>query len=309
MWLLLKWAEYATRVASRSLADLLAAVRKQLSPDLHQDVVLRFTAVLLLLHGATSEYAQVPVRILCGLMLAFPPTVRVPLLWWLLVVVLAATNVAEWSAIDNHKFLITYWTLACALSFMDASPEDALRTTARLLVGLAFGFAAVWKVLGGGYLDGSFFDFTLFTDSRLTRVAASIAGLRYSDVFAIGEAYRFMGSHASAGASIAIPDSAPLRLFAMTLSWTGLAIETAVGTVHLLGASGRLYAYRHSCLILFIASTYFLLPVMAFATTLAVLGFAQCRSADEDLKIGYLVLLAWMHLAMIPWQRLLLPSV
>jgi hypothetical protein len=288
---------------------VLLAIKQSVTGVSHHVVILRLTLVLLILYGATSVFVQVPLRIVCASMLIFPSLVAHSFLWWTVVVILVVGNGRDWYLIDNHKYLITYWAVACALTLEQRDGLAAVRIVARLLVGLVFAFACAWKVIGGGYLDGSFFEFTLLTDSRLQRVAATVSGAPLSEIIAVGEAYRFLGRYAGDGAAMSLPDTGTsLRFLALSLSWLGLFIEFCVAVSHLL-PNARLRIWRHVTLVAFIALTYFLLPVIAFAFVLTVLGFAQCSDDDNELKMGYLALLAWMQLSLIPWQRLFLKDV
>src|SRR5262245_52719796 len=78
---------------------------------------------------------------------------------WLAVALLTAARlVVEWPLPDNHIYLLAYWCLAVAIGLALPDPGATLARSSRLLVGLAFACAVVWKVgLSEDYRDGRFF--------------------------------------------------------------------------------------------------------------------------------------------------------
>ncbi len=54
---------------------------------------------------------------------------------------------------------------------------------------------------------------------------------------------------------------------------------------------------------LFIATTYFLLPVVGFAFVLALMGLAQCPAAYRWTRISWLAILILIQLSRIPWGK------
>ena len=277
--------------------DLRAAVRN--AP--HHDLTLRLTLVLLVLHAASSAFLAVPTRILCLLMLTLPALLRHAGLWWLLAGAIVIGNIDEWYSIDNHKYLITYWVLVCALTVRHGG---LLHTSARLLVGIAFTFAVFWKVIGGQFLDGSFFYFTSLTGPRLQPFTAALARVDLNQVTLAADSLGYLGAAGSETMSLPLPTFPSIWRAALWLSWTGLLVEATVAALHL-APSRLLYYPRHASIIVFVALTYFLLPVVGFAFTLAVLGMAQCREGDHRLRLWYVALICVIQLTVIPWRNLL----
>jgi hypothetical protein len=113
-----------------------------------------------------------------------------------------------------------------------------------------------------------------------------------------------MGAAPITQVDIPLRTSGVLGVLALALSWVTLAVEGVVAATHLIGSS-RMYAIRHTVLIVFIAGTYFLLPVIGFAFVLSILGFAETRESDRVRRLVYLVLFAFVHLTLIPWQGFL----
>ncbi len=271
-------------------------------------LTLKLALILALLYGASSSAVEVPVRILATVMLVFPTFLTQPALWWLLTVALVAGNARDWYTIDNHKYLITYWVLACTISLHVRERHQWLGGVARTLTVLVFGFAVLWKLVGGEYLNGSFLYYTFLTDSRLTRLSAAVTGTPFGELSLLPRAVEFLGDQGTVGTTLMLPTVPSLLTVALTLSWLTLAIEGAIGAVHVSGQT-RFYPVRHFSLMTFVALTYFLLPVTGFASILLLMGLAQCRADDTRMRFRYLLMLGVMQLTLIPWKNLLLAQV
>lgn len=289
------------------MVRLLEAALHRVEVESHYAVTLRLTLILVLLHGAASVLIEVPVRVLCGVLLVFPAALRAAHLWWILGIVVLLGNGVFWYSIDNHKYLIAYWTLACAMSLSvgnGVNRTEYLRRTARYLVGFVFAFATAWKMFGGEYFDGSFLYFTFLTDPRLWQATSLIAGLPVDDLRLVGEAVQFASFVPLVGTNLPLPRSDELYLFTLALSWLTLVGEGAVAATHLWSARG-VYVVRHTVLMFFVGLTYFLLPVVGFAFILTILGFAECEDDDRTGKLTYLLLLVVINMTLIEWQPLL----
>ncbi|UCC15053.1 MAG: hypothetical protein JSW21_03645, partial [Gammaproteobacteria bacterium] len=122
------------------------------------DLALRLTLLDLLLRPVGSWAIRPFILGLAAAALLRPRWLHQPLLW-LALAVLAGTRVAlDWPLADNHAYLLSYWCLAAALALMAQDAERPLAFNGRLLIGLVFLFACVWKfVVSDNYLDGTFF--------------------------------------------------------------------------------------------------------------------------------------------------------
>jgi hypothetical protein len=266
-------------------------------------MALRATLILLILYGATSSAAAVVIRMTAGLMLLCEPLLRNSWLWALLASAVAASNAMQWQLIDNHKYLITYWIVACIVA-THGTRRDYLAQTARRLTALVFLAATFWKLLAAQYLDGTFLYVTALNDSRLLRVAAIVAGVPLADLQATAAAVNAAGQSALEGVQIPLLESAVLWRVAIAMSWATVVGEGLVGVVHLV-RSDRLYSLRHLLLIGFILLTYLLLPVTPFAFVLGIMGLAQCQPDDKRMKMIYVLVLGFVQLTIFPWQSFL----
>ena len=263
-------------------------------------LTLRLTLVLALVYGASWSAVDMPTRLLATLLLVFPRVLLQPALWWLLTTLLAVGNAHDWYLVETHQYVLTYWVLACTLSLHVRDHQAWLGSVGRVLTLLIFGFAVLWKIVGGEFLSGSVVYYTLLTDPRWIPASATVGDLRFTDVSLIPSAVSFLGSQGSVGSALVLPTVPILFAIALALSWLALGCQGLVGAVHVTGGA-RLYKIRHLFLMMYVVLAYGWLPVVGFAAVLLLLGLAQCRSDDGRMRLRYVVLLFLVHLPMIPW--------
>lgn len=280
--------------AALGIRELLSQPRSQLT--------LRLTLLLLILHGATSWVLDVPLRILCGILILSPVLLMSSLLWLGVAGALIWVHAEDWFSIDNHKYLITYWGIVCALAVTSRTPDRVLSANGRILIGLCFTFAVAWKFLGGGFLDGSFLHYTLLKDSRIESIAVGVGGLDRIDLAQNRELMRTLRSLPADQLSIQLKSTDATRWAALGLSYWTLFIEGFVALAFLVRSQSRVGRLRDVALMTFIATTYFILPVTGFAFMLALLGFSQCEVEQSRTRIAYLFLFLAIQLTRVPWD-------
>lgn len=289
-------------------------------------MALRLTALLLLLYGSSDLWLDLPLQALCGALLLSPFLLRSFGAWALVCVLFWGFNASDWQWIDNHKYLMSYWALVCALCLLSRRPGELLAHNARWLIGLAFLFATAWKLLAGQYLDGSFLHHTFLADGRLSAAARWMGGVApellaqnrlYEDQLALNPAPGFYAQFAT---------TPLMRQVALISSWWTLLIEGLVALAFLVpprwgtgqgGGFQRLLGWfsatRDLWLLVFLMTTYLLLPVLGFAYLLAIMGFCQCAgprtgteltTTERRLRLGYLLLFVLLQLARLPWEDL-----
>ncbi len=190
---------------------------------------------------------------------------------WLALATLAALRVAlDWPLPDNHAYLLAWWCLAIGLALRTAEPDRDLAWGGRVLVGLVFTFAFLWKgVLSPDFVSGDFQRFAWLTDPRFELAALELGGLTMPEL----EANRaFLLGAAQAPDALHLPAAFRLWTWSATL-WT-LAAEAALALAFLIPT--RLAgAVRDALLLAFCAITYAFAPVAGFAWLLLSMGLAQ----------------------------------
>lgn len=278
------------------LHDLLAQPRHLL--------VLRFTALFLLLYGSSTVFLDIPLRVLCGLMLLSPTVLASQIMWVLICGIIWWVNATDWLWIDNHKILITYWCLVCALAVSAKDTDRVLAWNGRVLIGLTFLFAITWKILAGEYWDGSFLHYTFLADDRVESVATVIGGLSPNTLPQNRLLETLLKQFPQTIGSVTLITSSRLQAFTLAASYWTLLIEGSVAVAFLFNLIRLLSQFRDWLLIVFIATTYFLLPVLGFAYILIIMGFAQCDSRHTTVQVAYVVLFAFLQLSRLPWNSL-----
>jgi hypothetical protein len=271
------------------------------------DLALRLTLLDLLLAPIGDWRIRPLVLGLAGAGLLLPALLRRPALW-LALAVLAGVRVAlDWPLSDNHAYLLGYWCLAISLALWVDDSEQALRQSARLLIGFAFVFATLWKVgLSPDYLDGTFFRVTLLLDGRFEDATLLLGRVtpELLDEFRVALEQHLDGAMPGL---LGIPVEPPRfrQLAWLATLWT-TGIEAAVALVFLWPLGGRLARVRDGLLLLFCATTYLIAPVYGFAWLLLAMGAAQCEPERRTARVLYVAAFGLVLLYReIPWARLL----
>ena len=279
----------------------LLAVLDRLGGTQGVDFGLRFVLLLFVLSPTVVSdewFFRFPLRSLAILALVAPPLLRDPRLWSAIAALMLAKSVRNWWTQDNHLFLLTWFCCAVALSLRTREPDRDAAWNARMLLGIAFAFAALWKALvSGEFVDGTYFEYTFLTDARFAHVAA-IAGVP-ADVTRAD--LRAVATLAEPGgpASVVLRSGGWLGTMArLSALWT-CAVELAIAVTCLAPSASPLSRARHSVLWVFALTTYAAVPVEQFGWTLLCLGAVSASTERGAVRAAYLLValavLAWDH--------------
>ena len=149
------------------LRSVVARPWRQLSGIGSVDLALRLTLLDLLLRPIGVWQIRSVLLVLAGAGLLVPGWLRRPTLWFALAGFTAVRSISDWPLADNHAYLISYWCLAIGLSLIVRDTDGCLAFNGRLLIGLVFAFAVLWKLaLSPDFLDGTFLRVTMLQDPR-----------------------------------------------------------------------------------------------------------------------------------------------
>ena len=268
-------------------------------------LILQLTAVLILLHEIeTFAWMRIPERLLALAMLCAPRLMQSKGAWIALSSLLVVNNLWRWSLLVNHEYLTTYWVLACTLALYAPAPEKVLAWNARLLIGLCFALAAIWKFLAGEYIDGSFLHLTFLLDSRLALGAFLLGGLE-ADLLQQHRTLFDLLQTTGSVAPQALQSSPRMAVISLILSYWTIFIEAIAALSFLLPRPKILTRLRYAILLVFIFTTYTVIPVLAFGALLLIMGLAQCMQDCpywNSFYLGTLLLLpVWMPLPQAVW--------
>jgi hypothetical protein len=271
------------------------------------ELALRVLLLVLLLDTPLFWFQRVPLQIAAGLGLLLPALARDARFWAGVTLLTAWPLVWNWPFSDNHDYLRALAALAVTLSLGAGDSTAVLRTSARLLVGGTFFFAALWKLaLSPDFVSGTFFRVTLLADPRFHDLAVLAGGASWETLDAFDAALREFLAGRPEGWPGAFVEPAALRPLALALTGFTGAIEAAIAAAFLWP---RLARYRNALLIVFGASTFAFATVRGFGWLLMALGFAQCAADERRARIGYLATLFLIEIyRSVPWSRMLIDA-
>ena len=234
------------------------------------------TLIILLLHAPPRSSNLLGLLAVGGL--AVPRLARNRWYWVLVLGVFAASPIARpWLALDNHHWLQLYWVAAIALSRFFVAGDRALRYSARLLIGLSFTFAVVWKLLAPEFPTGAFFELRIASDHRLADVATAF-GLLEDDAYranrSVINAWRDPAGEPEPGAAAI---SEPVLRITPWLAWATIVIEATVAVTFLAPLRERVRWLRDASLLVFVAGTYPFAPVLGYGRLLLAMGAVQSQ--------------------------------
>ena len=271
-------------------------------------LALRFTLLSMLLRPIGPGLVRPCILGLAAAGLLLPGLLRHPSLWIALTFLTGLRVFFDWSLADNHAYLLCYWCLAVSIALCSRDPSGCLSLNGRLLIGLAFVFATLWKVgLSPDYLDGRFFRVTMLTDPRFSEFAQLAGGLsleQFEDLRA------FVKQHVDGQAldPSFLPAEPPrFILLAGCMTWWTVAIEGAIALTFLWPVGRGLSKMRDAILLTFCVTTYAVATVAGFGWLLLALGVAQCEPGRRKTQLAYLVVFVLiLFYREVPWVKQLL---
>ena len=272
-------------------------------------VALRLTLIWLLLRPMGPWYVRAPLLLLAMLGLVSGPWLRAPVVWLALAALVAARIVVEWPLPDNHIYLLAYWCLGVALALRSLNPATQLAHTGRLLLGVVFAFAVLWKaVLSPDFRDGRFFAVTLLTDDRFADAVQLLGGI---DDAQLRENREYL-TPLPGGAELLEPRvlhaSGRFHALVLVATWGTLVMESLAAILWLAPVARQaLLVARHGIVVVFCLTTYAFAPVAGFGWLLIVLGLSNCEPRDRWPKAVYVATYAMVLLYdEVPWASLVL---
>ena len=140
----------------------------------HGVVVL--TAVVSLLMAAHWTPMMFPGLLVLVLTVVRPELSTHPATWWVMAALWFAAVVAQQDRMEDHVWLFTCWLVALAVS-LSAAPEQFLDHAAwhaRVLVGVTFSVAVLWKLFFQQFVNGMALWTFLVTDHRFSPLARGL---------------------------------------------------------------------------------------------------------------------------------------
>jgi hypothetical protein len=275
---------------------------KSISQKFHEyprDIlILKMTVLVAMLFIKNTSIQHILILTIGSGMLLTSILIKNKLMWTLLALLVVYFDYTKWFVIDNHQYLLAYWVLTCTVAVYAQDTERILRINAKILIGLAFLFATMWKIIGLEYFDGHFLHYTMLIDSRMDVFAVFQGGLSPQTVSDNHQLLKTLLEYPELK-SLPLTTTSSLLAFATLLCWLTILIEGLIALFFILPFA-KIQAYRDVALLVFIFPTYIFFPVPGFGLTLCTMGISQVQSNHPKLFMGYLIAFVLMHLLQLP---------
>ena len=269
------------------------------------------TLLLTLLYTGSALVLIIPVSLLCLWGLLFTQTTRHWIFWLILTLLPAAAFATHWHFVDNHKVLLVYWLGVMTLGHTVSEPGERRRffeTNARYLIGLCMLLAWFWKIISPDFLNTAFFQFSLLTDGRFQSLAAGMSSLTtemltfnrdYSTVLTQAHLSRDPSGHFDLHSAPQIASMAAFITY-----WT-VVVEGLVALFFFCPERPKILFARNLMLLVFVISTYALVPVVGFGWLLIIMGIAQCKQSHGGWRAVYVAAFFLIFAFQFPFAQIL----
>jgi len=239
------------------------------------NLALRLTLLDLILRPIGSWEIRVPVLITSILGLVMPGLLKSPAIWFLLTGFTLSRVIFDWPLSDNHAYLLFIW---CFAIFLSALKKDKILLTknARLMIGLVFVFAFIWKAfLSPDFLDKRFFSVNMIEDPRFSEFTQVTCNISKDDL----DYFRgYVKQHVDGNLVFAEVINFNLKCInkiAGFLTFYTIVLELLVALFFLIPKKISIAKYRDYFLILFCISVYSVATVEGFGWLLIAMGISQ----------------------------------
>lgn len=270
------------------------------------EIALVFTLFLAILHGFRQWPFQYVGGTIALVALLYRP-IRVNWVTWLsLAVIGTVVLVYNWHPVDNHKFLLAYWLWVLFLATLVQREEDAesiLRFNARFFLAFVFLMASAQKLASSSYVDGSFFELTVLTDSRFEGFM-KLFGFE-ADIFSKSNYLHDLVRsrlHTVENGTVILPTNPGIALAGTLITWWDVLVQIAIGAM-VAATNRKIEITGHILLLVFIYTTYFAAPVIGFGWTLSILALMLVHGRYPRLSLWYLASFPVLELYRVPWQQ------
>jgi hypothetical protein len=253
------------------------------------DVLLRLSALLVLIVGTASGVFSALMLIPAVLIVASPSHLRSAPVWWSLCALLAVGHLWRWYDIANHRWLMLAWTMACAWSVSRGDVMRVLRVNARLMIAIAFMAGAIQKLVFGGWYDGLYLElyahhqpwFATALGVGDSQVHSGLSLLRWGVIDEL---------------VLPLSEVGRSRLPLIAVSWAVIVGELAIGCLFMAKPGPRVVTWRTWSLLAFAWIAYPLAPVRGFGWLLLIMTAATLPPESGHLRRACWVSLVWITL-------------
>lgn len=228
------------------------------------------TAFLSLLMASHWAPMVVPSLAVVVLAVVRPEAASRAWVWWVMAAVWLVALVAFPDHMEDHVLLFAVWLVALAICLGGdpAAFSRAAAWQARVLIGVVFCAAVLWKLWFGEFLSGGMLRTYMIVDSRFGALAwlTGVDSERLTDDRAAAKDI-LNGADVTLSLSASDLSTAAIALAAVAT----LVIEILIVAAHLAPDSSRLARLRLPSIVAFGLVTYSVVPVLPFAALLGLL--------------------------------------
>lgn len=240
-----------------------------------------------------------------GLALFWRDSIRHPLFWIGLQLLLSVDLYFSWINAANHTWVMWYWGIVMMIASLirDVPLQRLIMTNnARWLLIVIMLVAVFWKVINPYYMDGSFFERNLVENPLMTTFTHAFGGLSWEAVEENN--IRTLVSSTKDSLTYSYQSTPLVGMLAIFVTWWVLLIELVIGIL-LLFYKEKYDLVAHICHMVFIALAYFAVAIFGFAWILVVLGAATAGQTNAYLRPWYTLLFALLLCYALPWNLIL----
>lgn len=249
-------------------------LKKFESIDLY-NLALRLTLIDLILRPIGSWEIRVPILITSILGLVIPGLLKKPAIWFLLTVLTISRVILDWPLSDNHAYLLFLWCFAIFI-FTLRKDKTLLTQNAKLMIGLAFAFAFIWKAfLSPDFLDKRFFSFAIIEDPRFSQFTQLVCNISEDELYYFRD---YITQHIDG--ELIYVEVIDFNLNCIDevsgfLTYYTLILELMIALLFLIPKHMAISKFRDYFLILFCLSVYSVATVEGFGWLLIAMGISQ----------------------------------
>ena len=239
------------------------------------NLALRLTLLDLILKPIGSWEIRVPVLITSILGLVIPGLLKNPVIWFLLTGFTLSRVIFDWPLSDNHAYLLFIW---CFVIFISTLRKDKILLTknAKLMIGLVFCFAFIWKAfLSPDFLDKRFFSVAMVEDPRFSEFTQLTCNISEYELYDFRD---YITQHVDGkllNGNVVNFNLGCIDKISGFLTYYTLILELLVALFFLIPKKLAISKYRDYFLILFCISIYSVATVEGFGWLLIAMGISQ----------------------------------
>jgi len=272
------------------------------------EFVSLLTLILLSFYSYSHNHYQYLIQIFFVGSIIYRPMLSYGFGWLGLAAIFTYVVANQWHPVANHKILTTYWLWV--LAFMHLASNEQLKhkilvTNARFLVIFTMLGACIQKLLSPSYIDGSFFEMTLLTETYFKfiletfGITPELSHLAKSTIRAIQTPSIKLTVDA-----VKLPVTPLYSGLAMAVTVWNLGIQFVLEALCLFKAK-RVQICFHLLMLFFIHTTYIVAPFIGFGWLICILCYAFSAHIFPKISLAYLLSIVVLGVYESPWRDLI----